>query len=170
MKGKVDIEVYDNRVHYFLTLKRNITVIQGNSGSGKTVLYTMIRNYAIDGAKSGVTVKSDRECLALTNESRWQLDIQEKSNVVFFIDENVRYIRSPEFQVLANQNPNYFVIISREPFTNLTYSINEIYGFRESGKYRNTKRVYNEMYGIYDDGLEKLKSNNDNEIDLRLPH
>jgi hypothetical protein len=31
MTGKYDIEVYNNRVHYFLTVKRNITVIQGNS-------------------------------------------------------------------------------------------------------------------------------------------
>ena len=31
MTGKYDIEVYNNRVHYFLTVKRNITVIQGNN-------------------------------------------------------------------------------------------------------------------------------------------
>jgi hypothetical protein len=43
---------------------------------------------------------------------------------------------------------NYFVIISRENFPNLPYSVDEIYGLRE-GKYREAKRVYNEMYRIY---------------------
>lgn len=38
MIGKYDIEVSNNRVHYFLTVKRNITIIQGNSATGKTEL------------------------------------------------------------------------------------------------------------------------------------
>ena len=28
MTGKYEIEVYNNRVHYFLTVKRNITILQ----------------------------------------------------------------------------------------------------------------------------------------------
>ena len=31
MIGKYDIEVYNNRVHFFLTVKRNLTILQGNS-------------------------------------------------------------------------------------------------------------------------------------------
>ena len=29
--GKYDIKIYDNKVHYHLIVKRNITIIQGNS-------------------------------------------------------------------------------------------------------------------------------------------
>ena len=36
MTGKYDIEIYNKRVHYHLTVKRNITVIQGDSATGKT--------------------------------------------------------------------------------------------------------------------------------------
>ena len=42
MIGKYEIEVYNNRVHYFLNVKRNITVLQGNSASGKTELIRFI--------------------------------------------------------------------------------------------------------------------------------
>ena len=38
MVGKFDIEIYNNKVHYFLTVKRNITILQGNSATGKTKL------------------------------------------------------------------------------------------------------------------------------------
>lgn len=38
MVGKYDIEVYNKRVHYFLTVKRNITILQGNTATGKTEL------------------------------------------------------------------------------------------------------------------------------------
>ena len=45
MTGKYDIEIYNKRVHYHLTVKRNITVIQGDSATGKTELLRMISDY-----------------------------------------------------------------------------------------------------------------------------
>lgn len=45
MTGKYDIEIYNKRVHYHLTVKRNITVIQGDSATGKTELLRMISCY-----------------------------------------------------------------------------------------------------------------------------
>lgn len=41
MVGKVDIEIYNNKVHYFLTVKRNITVLQGNSATGKNETHSI---------------------------------------------------------------------------------------------------------------------------------
>ena len=47
---------------------------------------------------------------------------------------------------------NYFVIISREGLPQLPYSVDEIYGLwkgKRAGKYREARRIYNEMYHIY---------------------
>lgn len=38
---------------------------------------------------------------------------------------------------------------SREGLPNLPYSVQEIYGIRESGKYASLKQTYNEFYHIY---------------------
>lgn len=149
MRGIVNIEVYDKKIHYFLTLRRNITIIRGDSGTGKTVLYRMIQESMSKKNDGNVVLKSNAECRVLTDASEWEFAINNRINTVFFIDEDNDFVSSNKFQVLANQNSNYFVIISREPFTNLTYSSNEIYGFRETGKYRNADRVYNEMYNLY---------------------
>ena len=46
MTGKYDIEIYNKRVHYHLTVKRNITVIQGDSATGKTELLLIMRTMA----------------------------------------------------------------------------------------------------------------------------
>ena len=46
MVGKYDIKIYDNKVHYHLIVKRNITIIQGNSGTGKTTLIDPLRERA----------------------------------------------------------------------------------------------------------------------------
>lgn len=45
MKGKHTIRVSDNRVRYEFTIKRNITIIRGDSATGKTTLLEMLDNY-----------------------------------------------------------------------------------------------------------------------------
>ena len=63
MTGKYDIEIYNKRVHYHLTVKRNITVIQGDSATGKTELLRMISDYENNGISSGITT-SILNCLS----------------------------------------------------------------------------------------------------------
>lgn len=44
MKGKYILEVYNKKLKYVLELNRNITIIKGNSGTGKTTLCNMLRS------------------------------------------------------------------------------------------------------------------------------
>ena len=59
MVGKYKLEIYNNRVHFELEIKRNITIIQGNSATGKTTLINMISEYERLGNGSGITLKCD---------------------------------------------------------------------------------------------------------------
>ena len=86
MKGLHKVIVQNNRLHYEFDIRRNITIIQGNSATGKTTL-----------------------------------------------------------------TDNYYVLITRENLYNLPYSVEEIYGLHSSGKYQNTRKVYQQMYRIYSD-------------------
>ena len=43
MKGLHKVIVQNNRLHYEFEIKRNITIIQGNSATGKTTLINMLR-------------------------------------------------------------------------------------------------------------------------------
>lgn len=45
MKGSHRIIVESRKVKYDFTVKRNITILTGDSGSGKTVLMELIRDY-----------------------------------------------------------------------------------------------------------------------------
>ncbi len=60
MVGKYSIEVYNKKVHYFLTVKRNITILRGNSASGKTELIRLIGDYEANGSSSGITIKCEK--------------------------------------------------------------------------------------------------------------
>ena len=44
MKGQVKFRIYDKDNEYRFTLKRNITIIQGESGTGKTTLLQAMFN------------------------------------------------------------------------------------------------------------------------------
>ena len=147
MKGQYDVVLYNNKVHYHLTIKRNITILRGDSASGKSEFIRLLAQYNGSPKSSGISLICDRECIVL-NEGNWKLYLETYRERIFFIDEGNDFLRTKEFADAVKGADNYFVIISRENFPNLPYSVDEIYGLRE-GKYREAKRVYNEMYRIY---------------------
>lgn len=65
MKGKYEVVVKSRRVQYKFSVIRNITILRGDSATGKTTLIDMIAAYQENGEASGVTVisKSNARCL-----------------------------------------------------------------------------------------------------------
>ena len=158
MRGSHRIIVESKKVKYDFIIKRNITILTGDSGSGKTVLIDFIREYRRYGADSGVFVSCDCECKTINNED-WERQIEETSNSIIFIDEGNRFLTSRRFAELVQQSDNYFVLATREKLPMLPYSVNEIYGFRQSGKFHGAKKKYNEIYHLYGEISERDKIN-----------
>ena len=148
MKGKYKIIVQNNRLHYELEIKRNITIIQGDSATGKTTLIDMIRQAFNFGISSGIEVACDVPCRTLEGQD-WKLILQSLSGNILFIDEENAFIKTEEFASAIKRSDNYFVLVTRENLYNLPYSVKEIYGLHSSGKYQNSKKVYQQMYHIY---------------------
>ena len=151
MTGKYEIEVYNKRVHYHLTVKRNITILQGNSATGKTELLRMIGDYGNNGISSGITIICARRCVVIEN-AFWKEQLQALSQCIIFIDEGASFLQSIEFTRMVKGSDNYFVLVTRDSLEHLPYSIEEIYGMRQerdSQKYQNAKRIYNETYQLY---------------------
>ena len=151
MTGKYDIEIYNKRVHYHLTVKRNITVIQGDSATGKTELLRMISDYENNGISSGITKICEKRCVVMENAS-WKERLATLQQCIIFIDEGAPFLRSKEFTRMVKGSDNYFVLVTRDSLEHLPYSIEEIYGMRQerdSQKYQNAKRIYNETYQLY---------------------
>lgn len=152
MIGKFDIEVYNNRVHYFLTVKRNLTIIAGNSATGKSELIRLISDHNVNGISSGITVKCKAECLVLNNDVHWDNRLLEMKESIVFIDESARFLGSERFAEIVRTSDNYYVIVTRDKLPQLPYSVEEVYGMRtvkDSSKYKLPKRIYNEIYKLY---------------------
>ena len=151
MVGKYDIEIYNNKVHYFLTVKRNITILQGNSATGKTELIRLVQEHETNGVSSGISLICDTRCTVLTTVD-WELRLSVLKGYIVFIDETAGFIKSEKFAQMLRRSDNYFVIVTRDDLGQLPYSVDEIYGLRNvsgSPKYKTYRKVYNEMFRLY---------------------
>ena len=149
MKGCYQISVQNNKVKYEFTIRRNITIIQGNSASGKTTLVDLIREHQLEGAASGINLSCRKKCVVLEGID-WQQTLSLFKDSIVFVDEGNSFISSKDFASAIKNTDNYYVLITREGLENLPYSVNEIYGIHTSGKYAGLKQVYHEFYHIYD--------------------
>lgn len=125
MKGTHTVVVERAKVKYTLTFKRNISFIRGNSGTGKTTLISMIRDYNDRGPESGVALSCDVPCETLSGR-RWERELSIIEDSIVFLDEGNEFIYSKDFAKAVNGSSNYFVLISRRDANELPYSVDEI--------------------------------------------
>lgn len=154
MKGIQKVKIYTKRVHYEFELRRNITIIRGDSATGKTTLVDMVQEYVNNPSGSPVNLICDKSCYVLSG-ALWREQLFGMHDSIVFIDEGNEFIKTDEFAREIQQTDNYYVIVTRESLPSLPYSVEEIYGIRESGKFKTLKQRFHEFYQIY--GMEDLQ-------------
>lgn len=152
MKGKHTVRVSDNRVRYEFTIKRNITVIRGDSASGKTTLLEMLDNYVRLGYESGISMECDVPVDTYMADDRrmdWRTRLEASEGSIVFIEEMNSFIRTKEFAEYIAHSDSYYVLVTRWSLKNLSYSVEEIYKLTEKGRYPKTKQIYNGLERFY---------------------
>ncbi len=158
MNGKHTVKINDNRVRYSFELVRNITIVKGNSGTGKTTLYEMVSAYTRLKDRSGVQIACDKPCVALHAESDWQARLGNIHESIVFIDEDAEYIATHAFASAIRHTDNYYVIFCRDSLHELPYSVEEIYEIKTSNRYHTFKKMYRKQDGcIYAKASGKAK-------------
>lgn len=76
MRGVHHIIVQNGSLKYEFDIKRNITILKGDSATGKTTLVEMIQEYLINGMDSGVNLSCDVTCRVLTG-NLWREQLRE---------------------------------------------------------------------------------------------
>lgn len=84
MRGKIKIQIKNRHITFNFTLERNVTILTGDSGTGKTKLINMVRNYSELGEQSGVTLKCSKPCLVLSNAS-WETILEILTRALFLL-------------------------------------------------------------------------------------
>ena len=75
MIGAYEVIVRSRRLQYKFTINRNITILRGDSATGKTTLIDMISSFQQNGVSSGITINCKKPCTVLTG-IRWKENIQ----------------------------------------------------------------------------------------------
>lgn len=150
MRGSHTIRVGNRRVQFKFTLNRNITVVRGDSATGKTTLISMIAEYERDGQDSGITLSSPKPCCVLEGRT-WQRDLSYITDSFVFIDEGNDFIRSHDFARAVKNSDNYYVLATRETLPALPYSVDEVYEIKNEtrDRYPIAKRLYSGFEHMY---------------------
>lgn len=148
MKGKHRVIVSTKRLKYDFELRRNLTIVRGDSATGKTTLVDMIQDYINNPSGTPVELTCDKKCYVLAG-TLWKEQLNGISDSIVFIDEGNEFIKTLEFASEIQKTDNYYLIITREALPSLPYSVEEIYGIRTSGKYGTLKQSYHEFYRLY---------------------
>ena len=158
MTGTKNIRISNRYASFTFDIRRNITIVRGDSGTGKTTLFAMVEDYTRNKEKSGVNVSAPCPCVALT-DLYWQAQLQDIHESVVFIDEDSSFIHKKEFAEAVRASDNYYILFTREDLHELPYSIEEIYEIKSSGKYHSFKKMYASSFknGYFHDGAVKVK-------------
>ena len=92
MKGQVKFRIYDKDNEYRFILKRNITIIQGESGTGKTTLLQAMFNSMSGSSAVAYTVETSANYFVYTDaytNLRWETVLAEITDSVIFIARNL---------------------------------------------------------------------------------
>lgn len=162
MKGSYDVKIKNRDAEFKFTITRNITVVRGDSGTGKTTLYDMISAYTQFGDKSGVNIACNAQCVALVHaDLHTQISqLSNISNSIVFIDEGDETVNKSEFASAILNSDNYYVLFIRDNLFEIPYSIEEIYEIKTSGKFHSFNKLYKQTSGYR--YKEKNSGNKDN--------
>lgn len=148
MKGVINFEVtaekYSSKIKdlfFKFELKRNITILQGDSATGKTTLLTILNESLKRKGNPFITVNTNADYYVHI-DGDWERSFKDLTNHVIFIEESNDFVFTHDFARFVRDSGNYFVIVNREPLYSLTYSINEIYEIDSYEEVEPFRQVY----------------------------
>lgn len=145
---EVVFDIKQPDMHYHIVLQDKITILQGFSGTGKTVLTNIVNQYysrqnqasqtititcnvdmqirAIQSSIDSYTFPEDFESKCSMIKQLISVGNIDLSKTVFIIDEDVELILSSEFQHVMQEVPSLFIIINRDTLMHLPYDCKSI--------------------------------------------
>ncbi len=152
MKGSYWFRAKSKKVLFEFSIRRNITVIKGDSATGKTTLLHILYEYLRIGKQSGYSVSTNAAYYVYIRDEvgrDWKDALYSLKNTIIFIEENNNFIFTREFASFVKESGNYFVLVTRAPLKMLPYSIHEIYEIITDGKHTDIKESYHKFKEIY---------------------
>ena len=141
MKGKISFSIQNRHIAFKFELERNVTIITGDSGTGKTKLINMVRMYSELGKSSGITLKCEKPCIVLSG-SNWETVLDNTHGSIVFVEESTSFLSSHAFADAIQRTDNYYVFVTREPLPQIPYSVDAIKQIVKNGRKPKMEKLY----------------------------
>ena len=103
MTGAYRVVVQNRKIKFDFEIRRNITILRGDSATGKTTLVEMIREYEELGPDSGIELQCEKDCVVLSGR-QWKKQLSDISQSSVFIDEGNAFTSTRQNVVLPTRN------------------------------------------------------------------
>ena len=156
VKGKYHVTVSTNKVHFSLTLERSITILKGESATGKTTLIKILTQSQLRTVQSiNQSVVPHRELRVLFENDDWDYILGKNKDMIIFVDEDVSYAFNHTFLEMVKNSGSYIVIISRrKPLVGMNFAISSILQLKKTHK--NGEITFNKSYPIYENESDMI--------------
>lgn len=137
------IQVYNSKktIQYDLDIKNRLTILKGNSASGKSILTKMIDAHSVD---KSIIINSDIPIRHLTYSSL-ELNPDLSSDVVYILDEYDGVDTKLASKYINNRNYKFILITRYEINHLINYSTDDIYELYKSGKIIKNRKLYSNI-------------------------
>lgn len=125
------IEIETKRLKYKLDIKGKYSVIQGDSGNGKTNMCRLLQQ-RMTGDKT-IKISSKLPVITLASFDDGS-GLKDTRNSVIVLDENYKILREPDAASILRESDNYFVIISRKNLDFLPLCVENLYEMQTNGR------------------------------------
>ena len=144
MRGKIAFSIKNRHIAFNIDLERNLTILTGDSGTGKTKLINMVRMYSTEGKASGVTLTCSKPCIVLEGNN-WESILLNTHDSIVFVEESTRFLATHAFARTIQNTDNYYVFVTREPLPQIPYSIDSIKKIVKHDRRPKIDRVYKDI-------------------------
>ena len=137
MSINIKISDINEKLIYNLNITDRVTIIRGNSATGKTVFVRLIDNIG----KPSVKIKSPIKLFHLTSKML-EMGLPLSEDYIYVMDEGDGLEKEIVVEKLNNINYKFIIIARKEDINNFSYGIFQLYEFKNSGKYNKLVKKY----------------------------
>lgn len=127
----MNFKVLSKRLNYNITFYGKYSVIQGDSGNGKTNLCRLLHDREL-GDKT-IKIESELDVIAL-NPNDTIDRLSEIKGKIIIIDEFYKILSDRNLSNALKNSNNYFIIISRKKMDFLPLAVDSLYDMKTDGK------------------------------------
>lgn len=137
----MNYRIYTKRLYYEIELNGKYTVLCGDSGKGKSLLYSLVfdrmqgdHSVHIDMFRDGVWKPSDTLFFAVSAADSNLLLNDKIPGSVFVVDEGASVFRQANAAAIFKGSQHQFLLITRKNIDYLPVSVENIYHLRNEGR------------------------------------